>query len=253
MRELEAAKSAGTGHESSSSSPWSTASLAGFRVGGNPTSFSRTVKFSEPAATGAASSTSANGSGNTSTAPRAAQVTVSAPNGPDGAFAVHVTDYSGQQTSFPVAKPTLIRPSVESGGSTISTLLGEQLSLVDIVAQSQTSSTSEGGEKLSLFNTGESFVGAVDVLPPSWMSLVGGNKQAAAGSARAPMREFEPSSGMKTCHLTDKPSISLSLFHSCIASRIVQIFVEEGQTVEAGTPLVMVEAMKTVSFVRCEL
>jgi 3-methylcrotonyl-CoA carboxylase alpha subunit len=31
-----------------------------------------------------------------------------------------------------------------------------------------------------------------------------------------------------------------------VASRIVQVFVKEGETVTAGTPLVMVEAMKTV-------
>lgn len=60
---------------------------------------------------------------------------------------------------------------------------------MDIVAHSSSNATE--GEKLNLFNTGEKFVGAVEVKKPAWMALVGGgDKAAAAGSARAPMREF---------------------------------------------------------------
>lgn len=175
LRELEAAKSAG-GLAEARPSAWSNSSLAGYRVGGNATSFTRTIKFTEPA-------------GKVATEAREATVTVSAPN--DSTFNVQVTDYAGQRTEFPVVRP---QASHQDGTTSISTLLGEQLSLVDIVAQNPISA-SVPGEKLTLFNTGENFVGSVDVLPPSWMSLVGGNQSAASGSAKAPMRECPGTQG----------------------------------------------------------
>ncbi|ORY59908.1 carbamoyl-phosphate synthase L chain, ATP binding domain-domain-containing protein [Leucosporidium creatinivorum] len=205
LRELEAAKAAAAG---SPPSPWTSTSLGGFRVGGNPKAFQRTVDFTHSAPSSSAPAVAEES--------RTATVSLSAPSS-SGSFDVTVTDFSGSSTEFPLSHPS-IQPT--SAGATLSTLLGEQLSLVDIVAHS--SSNAVEGEKLNLFNTGEKFVGAVEVKKPAWMALVGGgDKAAAAGSARAPM-----------------------------PSRIVQVFVEAGQTVTAGTPLVMVEAMKTEHVLR---
>jgi hypothetical protein len=73
--------------------------------------------------------------------------------------------------------------------TSISTLLAEHLSLVDVVCQPGPGN--EGAERLHLFNTGESFVGAVDLLPPPWVAELKGETKVARGSARAPMREFQ--------------------------------------------------------------
>lgn len=97
-----------------------------------------------------------------------------------------MTDFSGASTDFPISNPSL-QPT--SAGATISTLLGEQLSLVDIVANKALKPSE--GEKLSLFNTGEKYVGTIEVKQPAWMAKVGGGEAGAAtGSAKAPMREW---------------------------------------------------------------
>lgn len=207
LRDLESSFSA------SPSTPWASISLAGFRVGGVDT-FKRSIELTEPGEAG-----------------RTVQVSVGAPTG--GAFDVEVVDFAGTTTSFPAAKPV----SHVGDAVSISTLLGDHLSLVDVVSQAGKSAA--GGEKLSLFNTGEAFVGEVEILPPSWLEELKGAGTVAVGSARAPMRTLR--SFVHEYVDTDD---------GCTASRIVQVFVKPGETVTAGTPLVMVEAMKTVRLFR---
>ncbi|GAA5860728.1 hypothetical protein JCM1840_001944 [Sporobolomyces johnsonii] len=115
--------------------------------------------------------------------------------------------------------------------ATVTTLLAEQLAKVDIVSAFPSSFASanaeEGGEKLHLFNEAEGFAGAVEVKPPAWMRAVGSARGAqagggaGAGGARAPM-----------------------------PSKIVQVLVKEGDVVDEGDPLVVVEAMKTEHVLR---
>lgn len=181
LRDLESSFSA------SPSTPWASISLAGFRVGGVDT-FKRSIELTEPGEAG-----------------RKAQVSVSAPNG--GAFDVEVVDFAGTTTSFPAAKPV----SHVGDAVSISTLLGDHLSLVDVVSQAGKSAA--GGEKLSLFNTGESFVGEVDVLPAAWLEELKGAGTVAVGSARAPMRTSFPlslasrSTADVSCSFEDRSSV----------------------------------------------
>ncbi|KAK4046637.1 hypothetical protein OIV83_005920 [Microbotryomycetes sp. JL201] len=204
LRELEAAKSAS--RNSDAPSPWSNSSLGGYRVGNVDSSFRRTYQFTEPATTATAGSKDI----------RRATVTLSAPSA-GGSFQATVTDFAGQETTFDAFVP---RSMPSDGGMTLSSLLAEHLSLVDIVPQAPISATLPG-ERLNLFNTGENFVGAIDVAEPEWMTLVGGGSKSAAGSAKAPM-----------------------------PSRIVQVYVQVGDKVDQGAPLVMVEAMKTEHVLR---
>ncbi|GAA5996060.1 uncharacterized protein JCM10292_004921 [Rhodotorula paludigena] len=135
---------------------------------------------------------------------------------------------------FSHVSPAVLPPAAASPStSTVSAHLGAALSHVDIVSSPppavpalDAASSLPKGETLHLFNTAEAFSGAVEVKPPSWMSKVGTASKAAAGAtgaggARAPM-----------------------------PSKIVQVFVQPGETVEEGAPLVAVEAMKTEHVLR---
>ncbi|KAK4052257.1 hypothetical protein OIO90_004479 [Microbotryomycetes sp. JL221] len=202
LRELEASKS----RSKPSNSPWSNPSLGGYRVGNVATSFKRTYKFTEPVTTATVGSDKL----------KQAVVELTAPT-EQGQFKATVTDFSGQQTEFDSFKPTTMK---SDGGMTMSSLLGEHMSLVDVVSQDPISATLKG-ERLNLFNTGEEFVGSIDVAEPEWVKLVGGGDKSAVGSAKAPM-----------------------------PSRIVQVYVKVGDKVDQGAPLVMVEAMKTEHVLR---
>lgn len=106
-----------------------------------------------------------------------------------GAFKVNVVDFAGVSTDFLNVAPlfSLSSLTAKSGSTTLSTLLADQLSLVDIVPQAASSPT--GAEKLHLFNMGEQFVGAVEVVVPKWLVDLKGTKVGPVGSARAPMRQ----------------------------------------------------------------
>ncbi|KAK4699562.1 hypothetical protein P7C70_g6698, partial [Phenoliferia sp. Uapishka_3] len=130
-------------------------------------------------------------------------------------FPVHVVDFGGNVTEFPTVSPLA---EMNAAGASMKALLGDQMSQVDIVAHAE---GGNGKETLSLFSTREQFVGEVEVRGPKWLETIKGEKKAAPGSAKAPM-----------------------------PSRIVQIFVKKGDVVDAGTPLVMVEAMKTEHVLR---
>lgn len=133
---------------------------------------------------------------------------------------------------------------------TVNAHLAEHLARVDIVTSPPSALTSgalPAGETLHVFNTAEQYAGAVEVKVPSWMSKVGtagkaAGAQSGAGGAKAPMRAspFAFSINRIAAHILMRDS--------CfgIASKIVQVFVTEGQEVEEGAPLVAVEAMKTV-------
>ncbi|BGP10579.1 hypothetical protein JCM10049v2_006471 [Rhodotorula toruloides] len=113
--------------------------------------------------------------------------------------------------------------------ATINAPLSSHLSRVTIVSpppSNLTSAALPSAETLHVFNTAESFAGKVEVKQPKWMSKVGmasgtAGKASAGGGAKAPM-----------------------------PSKIVQVFVKEGDAVEEGQPLVAVEAMKTEHVLR---
>lgn len=150
----------------SSSDPWASVALAGFRVGGVD-SFQRSIEFNEGGENG-----------------RKATVSVGAPSA--GAYNVTVVDFEGQSTSFPSLSPSSHAPTI--GSTSLSTLLENKLSSIDIVSEPSKSAT--GGEKLSLFDVGEEFVGSVEVGVEEWLVELKGAVAGAVGSARAPMREF---------------------------------------------------------------
>lgn len=154
------------------SPPWTTPSLAGFRTGGADEGFNRSIALAEPIEGG-----------------RTATVQVAAPD-QSGSFKVNVVDFAGVSTEFLNVAPlfSLSSLTAKSGSTSISTLLADQLSLVDIVPQA--ASTPTGAEKLHLFNMGEQFVGAVEVVVPKWLVDLKGTKVGPVGSARAPMRQF---------------------------------------------------------------
>ncbi|BGP72989.1 hypothetical protein NBRC10513v2_006393 [Rhodotorula toruloides] len=113
--------------------------------------------------------------------------------------------------------------------ATINAPLSSHLSRVTIVSpppSNLTSAALPSSGTLHVFNTAESFAGKVEVKQPKWMSKVGmangaAGKASAGGGAKAPM-----------------------------PSKIVQVFVKEGDAVEEGQPLVAVEAMKTEHVLR---
>ncbi|GAA5887152.1 hypothetical protein JCM5296_001612 [Sporobolomyces johnsonii] len=170
----------------------------------------------------------------------------------EGAVQVGKANRGGEGVGFDVAvsssssttaedDPTVFldaRPAVSSfsegeepaTAATVTTLLDEQLAKVDIVSAFPSfvgANAEEGAEKLHLFNEAEGFAGAVEVKPPAWMRAVGSargaqaGRGAGAGGARAPM-----------------------------PSKIVQVLVKEGDVVDEGDPLVVVEAMKTEHVLR---
>lgn len=165
-------------------------------------------------------------------------------------FDLSVLDFAGKTTSFSSVQPRLGASEAESAASSISTLLDDRISHVDVV--SAATNVGSGGEKLTLFNTAEGFVGTVGIDAPDWLENLKGEVAGARGSARAPMRAFFSSHPFRLRPLEGFGVgflfiLVLFLFVFVTASRIVQVFVSEGETVTAGTPLVMVEAMKTVS------
>ncbi|KDE07344.1 hypothetical protein MVLG_02386 [Microbotryum lychnidis-dioicae p1A1 Lamole] len=151
---------------------------------------------------------------------RSAKVEIGAPSA-SGGFPITVIDFQGTSTSFPSVHPSLSIPNSNSSATRLSTLLNDRLSLVDVISQPQPL----GGERLHLFNnSSEAFVGSLDVPPPTWMKVLAEQQAGAAGgggSAKSPM-----------------------------PSRIVQVFVKEGDKVTQGAPLVTVEAMKTEHVLR---
>lgn len=72
------------------------------------------------------------------------------------------------------------------------TVLGDRRVRVDVVPRPL--GDLEGGERLSVFNTGESFAGELKIKEPEWIKAVrekktGGAGAGSKGGARAPMRE----------------------------------------------------------------
>ncbi|TNY21129.1 Biotin/lipoyl attachment:Carbamoyl-phosphate synthase subunit L [Rhodotorula diobovata] len=152
--------------------------------------------------------------------------------GDEGALDVEVASASEPEAAvlFSNVTPSLAAPSaIAPNATTLSAHLDTALSRVDIVSSPPApgaAAAAAEAETLHLFNGAEAFAGAVKVVPPSWMSKVGaaaagGAGAAAKGGARAPM-----------------------------PSKIVQVFVKQGEHVEEGAPLVAVEAMKTEHVLR---
>ncbi|BGP26904.1 hypothetical protein JCM10295v2_005866 [Rhodotorula toruloides] len=131
--------------------------------------------------------------------------------------------FSGVAPIFDAFTPTA------PNATTINAPLSSHLSRVTIVSpppSNLTSAALPAAETLHVFNTAESFAGKVEIKQPKWMSKVGmangaAGKANAGGGAKAPM-----------------------------PSKIVQVFVKEGDAVDEGQPLVAVEAMKTEHVLR---
>ncbi|GAA5972478.1 hypothetical protein JCM11641_001862 [Rhodosporidiobolus odoratus] len=195
-------------------SAWTDTSLAGFRLGGVETN-----RYWKEYELGAKDEE------------ETVQVKV-APvrGGTGGAFDVAVSSTSsasGQETAFfPSVSPSFTPPSAISPHLTsLSTALDSQLSTVSIISSPPPAaplSAEPQAELLHVFDSASGFAGQVEVKPPAWMSKAGtaakaeGKTGGKAGGAKAPM-----------------------------PCKIVQVFVKEGDIVEAGAPLVAVEAMKT--------
>ena len=122
-------------------------------------------------------------------------------------FDVEVTNPEAETASF-----TGLYPAHGADGALATVLNGGRQQL-RITAEP---GSREAGEKLHLFSRSKALDAAVSRKLPAW--LAAGAVVRKAGSARAPM-----------------------------PSRIVQVMVTVGQVVRQGDPLVMVEAMKTVS------
>ncbi|POY76413.1 hypothetical protein BMF94_0611 [Rhodotorula taiwanensis] len=202
-------------------SAWTDSSLAGFRLAASAGDRGRYWKSVE---LGAAPKKGEEAGSGTSAVVQVGP----AASGLSNAFDVRVKDDAGIAFSDVVAsvdQPLATSPNA----TTINAHLAEHLARIDIVspdASNLVSGALPAGETLHVFNTAEQYAGAVEVKVPSWMSKVGtagkaAGAQAGAGGARAPM-----------------------------PSKIVQVFVKEGQSVEAGAPLVAVEAMKTEHVLR---
>ncbi|KAI5480384.1 3-methylcrotonyl-CoA carboxylase alpha subunit [Pseudohyphozyma bogoriensis] len=176
-----ALKDLSSSEASSDQSPWSSPLLASFRIGG---SAAQTTTLLHEHGTD-----------------RTASVVLSPSTSTSGNFDVQVTDFSGAATTFENLAST--SATIEAATS-LSTILGEHLSIADIVEQDL------GGA-----------AGGMEKRPPAWLEEIVGAKVEVAGSAKAPM-----------------------------PSRIVQVYVKVGDKVDAGSPLVMVEAMKTEHVLR---
>lgn len=159
LRDLDTATNSGA------RGPWSSPALAGYRVGSSPSTFQHSVTF-------------------TTADDRTAKVSVGSPAFGSTELPVEVVDFDGRATSFPAVRP--IASLTEAGGASMTALLGDHMSQVDIVAHAD---HVVGKETLNLFSTREKFVGQVEVRPPKWLEAIRGEKKAAPGSAKAPMRE----------------------------------------------------------------
>lgn len=185
--------------------------------------------------------------------------------GDEGALDVEVASASEPEAAvlFSNVTPSLAAPSaIAPNATTLSAHLDTALSRVDIVSSPPApgaAAAAAEAETLHLFNGAEAFAGAVKVVPPSWMSKVGaaaagGAGAAAKGGARAPMRAFArsfvPSLPPLLVSCRPRPWRKADAWHALdrvhAASKIVQVFVKQGELVEEGAPLVAVEAMKTV-------
>lgn len=223
-------------------SAWTDSSLAGFRLAASAGDRGRYWKSVE---LGAAPKKGEEAGSGTSAVVQVGP----AASGLSNAFDVRVKDDAGIAFSDVVAsvdQPLATSPNA----TTINAHLAEHLARIDIVspdASNLVSGALPAGETLHVFNTAEQYAGAVEVKVPSWMSKVGtagkaAGAQAGAGGARAPMRAYRLFGASSLRSVTHARVRSMST-----ASKIVQVFVKEGQSVEAGAPLVAVEAMKTVS------
>ncbi|BGP19180.1 hypothetical protein JCM10213v2_007267 [Rhodosporidiobolus nylandii] len=146
----------------------------------------------------------------------------------DGAFDIAVSSPSSGNKAllfFGIEPSFSPLDAVNPHSTTLAAPLADQLVSVDIVSSNPPPaplSAEPKSEVLHVFNTAENFAGVVEVKPPAWMEKVGSataegkGGKGAAGGAKAPM-----------------------------PSKIVAVFVKEGDVVEEGAPLVAVEAMKT--------
>ncbi|GAA6016843.1 hypothetical protein JCM10207_003270 [Rhodosporidiobolus poonsookiae] len=193
-------------------SAWTEPALAGFRLGGVETN-----RYRQEYRLGGAGEEGATVSvGPALDASGALDVFVSTPAG------------TGEPATFPSLAPSFIPPSpLNPHSTTLSVPLSGSLSSVDIVAHPSppTPLAEPAPETLTVFHPAGGFEGKVEVRPPAWMNKVGTaqgeGSRGKAGGARAPM-----------------------------PSKIVQVFVKEGEVVEEGAPLVALEAMKTEHVIR---
>ncbi|GAA6035946.1 hypothetical protein JCM8097_005179 [Rhodosporidiobolus ruineniae] len=190
-------------------SAWTASKLAGFRLGGVESNrYRREYEFGEKDGEGV-------------------KVQVGPTLEPTGMLDVSVAPTSTAEevaTLFPAVSFSSSSSTSDPHATTVRVPLPTQLTSVDIISSPAppTPLTSEPvPEVLHLFNAAEGFAGKVEVKPPSWMSKIGtaaaeGKGKKGRGGAVAPM-----------------------------PSKIVQVFVKEGDVVEEGAPLVTLEAMKT--------
>lgn len=123
------------------------------------------------------------------------------------AFDVHVTSAGAEATTY-----TGLTPAQTADGA-LATVLDATRQQLRITPEP---GSRDAGDRFHLFSSDKGLDASVSRKLPAW--LAAGAEVKKAGSARAPM-----------------------------PSRVVQVMVEVGQSVRQGDPLVMVEAMKTVS------
>ncbi|KPV73981.1 uncharacterized protein RHOBADRAFT_54560 [Rhodotorula graminis WP1] len=228
LAERERAHFAGLGHQSA----WTDSKLAGFRAGIGSQGEGRYWREYQLAGVKGKGEAEGNDVLTTAKVGPSLQQDGSAL---EGALDVELTPTAGSSAAaddavlFSNVSPELSpSSSTAPNATTLLAHLSSTLSRVDIVSAPPPAVASTPGdvqgETLHLFNGAEAFAGAVKVVPPSWMSKVGAaaaGGAAAKGGARAPM-----------------------------PSKIVQVFVKQGEHVEEGAPLVAVEAMKTEHVLR---
>ncbi|BGP57610.1 hypothetical protein JCM8202v2_005254 [Rhodotorula sphaerocarpa] len=203
-------------------SAWTDSKLAGFRLAASAGDRGRYWKSIE---LGAAAK-----KGDEAVAATSTTVQVGpAASGQENAFDVRFGKEEGSVLFSDVIATTEAGMAGSPNATTVNAHLAEHLARVDIIPPAPNALASGAlptGETLHVFNTAEQYAGAVEVKVPSWMSNVGtagkaAGAQSGGGGAKAPM-----------------------------PSKIVQVFVQEGQSVEEGAPLVAVEAMKTEHVLR---
>ncbi|GAA5856201.1 hypothetical protein JCM8547_000816 [Rhodosporidiobolus lusitaniae] len=192
-------------------SAWTSPQLASFRLGGIETN--RNWRRYELGAKDSEATT----------------VSVAATQDQDSFLDISVAPNGEEATLFSGVSFSTSSSSSNPHGTTLSATLPSQERLsVDIVFSTPPPlplSVEQEPQRLTLFNTAEGFSGTVGINPPAWMAKVGTAsgeaKGKGAGGTKAPM-----------------------------PSKIVQVYVKEGDVVEAGQPLVMLEAMKTEHVLR---
>lgn len=194
--------------------PWAEARLAGFRNGPKGGG-ALVLELERPAVAGsgarAADATAAT-AGAAATVVRVKPVT-RAFGTSDLAFDVQVATPGADKATFANLRPS----SPSSAPGSLSSVLSSTLQHLHLTPEP---ATLTAGETFHLFAPTKALDSAVSVKLPAW--LAAGAEVRRAGSARAPM-----------------------------PSRVVQVMVGVGQAVKQGDPLVMVEAMKTVSQGSC--